>query len=79
MGATAGLWACLFAGPVGNLGVAAALSAVQLSISEGTPVRLMSFLEDARRRNVLRAAGPAYQFRHDWLRESLTSSARSEG
>lgn len=79
VGATAGLWACLFAGPVGNLGVATALSAVQLSISEGTPVRLMSFLEDARRRNLLRAAGPAYQFRHDWLRESLTSSARSEG
>ncbi|WP_133169147.1 hypothetical protein [Streptomyces sp. MH60] len=79
VGATAGLWACLFAGPVGNLGVAAVLSAIQLSISEGTPVRLMSFLEDARRRNLLRVAGPAYQFRHDWLRESLTGSARSKG
>lgn len=78
VGGIAGLWACLFAGPVGNLGVAAALSAVQLSISEGTPVRLVSFLEDARRRNLLRAAGPAYQFRHDWLRESLTSSTRSQ-
>lgn len=79
VGAVCGLWACLYAGPAGNLGVATALSALQLSISEGTPVRLMSFLEDARRRNLLRAAGPAYQFRHDWLRESLTSSARSEG
>lgn len=78
VGAAAGLLTCLLAGPVGNLGVAAALTAVQLSISEGTPVRLMSFLEDARRRNLLRAAGPAYQFRHDWLRESLTGSTRPE-
>ncbi|WP_344534341.1 hypothetical protein [Streptomyces albiaxialis] len=79
VGATAGLWASLLAGPVGNLGVATALTAVQLSVSEGTPVRLMSFFEDARRRNLLRASGPAYQFRHDWLRENLARSARPEG
>ncbi|MGP3925935.1 hypothetical protein [Streptomyces sp. 8N616] len=46
---------------------------------EGTPVRLMSFLENARRRNLLRAAGPAYQFRHTRLQERLTDSARPEG
>ncbi|WP_329177931.1 hypothetical protein [Streptomyces sp. NBC_01477] len=79
VGATCGLWACLYTGPFGNLGVVAVLSALQLSMREGTPVRLMSFLEDARRHNLLRAAGPAYQFRHDWLRERLASSTRSEG
>ncbi|MYR41902.1 hypothetical protein [Streptomyces sp. SID5910] len=77
VGALAGLYPFLFAGPVGNLGVATALAALQLSAAEGTPVRLVAFLEDARRRGILRAAGPAYQFRHDWLRARLTGPARS--
>ncbi|MFD5626934.1 hypothetical protein [Streptomyces sp. NPDC127072] len=73
LGVGAGLWAGLVAGPVTNLGVATALTAVQLSAAEGTPVRLMSFLEDARRRNLLRATGPAYQFRHARLQERLAA------
>lgn len=35
------------------------------------PVRMMRFLEDARRRGVLRTAGPVYQFRHASLQEVL--------
>jgi hypothetical protein len=76
VGVGAGLWAGLTAGPVTNLGVATALTAVQLSAAEGTPVRLMSFLEDARRRNLLRATGPAYQFRHARLQERLAAAPR---
>ena len=71
LGVGAGLWIGLVSGPVTNLGVATAMTAVQLSAAEGTPVRLMSFLEDARRRNLLRATGPAYQFRHARLQERL--------
>lgn len=70
-GLGAGLWVGLASGPVTNVGVATAMTAVQLSAAEGTPVRLMSFLEDARRRNLLRATGPAYQFRHARLQERL--------
>ncbi|MDC0768252.1 hypothetical protein [Streptomyces sp. HD] len=72
VGGTAGLWCALVAGPAGNLAVATALSAVQLSARQGTPVRLVSFLEDARRRNLLRATGPVYQFRHARLQERLS-------
>ncbi|MFI1731754.1 hypothetical protein ACH40E_21585 [Streptomyces acidicola] len=72
------LWAALYAGPVSNLAVATALTAAQLSAREGTPVRLMSFLEDARRRNILRATGPVYQFRHARLQERLARSAVSD-
>jgi hypothetical protein len=35
------------------------------------PVCLMRFLEDARERQVLRAVGPAYQFRHARLQDRL--------
>ncbi|MEU9445962.1 hypothetical protein AB0D42_34860 [Streptomyces sp. NPDC048304] len=68
----AGLWATLFAGPVGNLTVATALTAVQLAFRERTPVRLMAFLDDAHHRNLLRVTGPVYQFRHARLQERLT-------
>ncbi|UIX34968.1 hypothetical protein [Streptomyces sp. GQFP] len=71
LGVGAGLWIGLVSGPVTNLGVATAMTAVQLSAAEGTPVRLMAFLEDARRRNLLRATGPVYQFRHARLQERL--------
>ncbi|WP_328498695.1 hypothetical protein OHS59_42590 [Streptomyces sp. NBC_00414] len=75
-GLLAGVWTALLAGPVGNLGVATALTAVQLAAREGTPVRLMSFLEDARRRNLLRTTGPVYQFRHARLQERLSRPAQ---
>ncbi|WP_369360201.1 NACHT domain-containing NTPase [Streptomyces sp. cg2] len=37
----------------------------------GTPLRLMSFLEDAHRLGVLRKVGPAYRFRHAEIHKSL--------
>lgn len=70
-GVSAALVVGVMTGPVGNLAVATALTAVQLSAEEGTPVRLMAFLEDARRRNLLRATGPVYQFRHARLQKRL--------
>lgn len=39
------------------------------------PVRMMSFLEDARRRGILRTAGPAYQFCHARLQDLLAENA----
>ncbi|MFF4208070.1 hypothetical protein ACFYZE_01640 [Streptomyces sp. NPDC001796] len=61
----------LASGLLRNLAVTTALTVVQLSIRESTPLRLLSFLEDARRRNLLRATGPVYQFRHSRLQERL--------
>lgn len=40
-----------------------------------TPVHLMSFLDDARERNVLRTVGPVYQFRHARSQERLAAAA----
>ena len=55
------------------------LAFVQLARSDGTPVRLIRFLEDARKRNVLRTVGPIYQFRHarlqDWLADKESATA----
>ncbi|KPI32157.1 hypothetical protein OV320_2333 [Actinobacteria bacterium OV320] len=70
---TAALWTGATSVLVGNLAVATTLTAVQLHFEEGTPVRLMHFLEDARRRNLLRATGPFYQFRHARLQERLAA------
>ncbi|WP_062650279.1 hypothetical protein [Streptomyces maremycinicus] len=72
-GVSAALVVGAMTGPVSNLAVATALTAVQLSAEEGTPVHLMSFLEDARRRNLLRTSGPVYQFRHARLQKHLAS------
>ncbi|MFG1900635.1 hypothetical protein ACQP0I_21975 [Micromonospora carbonacea] len=44
---------------------------VELALRYRTPLRLMRFLEDARQRQVLRTAGPVYQFRHAKLQERL--------
>ena len=38
------------------------------------PLRLMSFLDDAHRRGVLRQAGAVYQFRHARLQDRLAGS-----
>ena len=47
------------------------LAFLQLARTRGTPRRLMRFLEDARRRDVLRTVGPVYQFRHARLQDRL--------
>ncbi|WP_020126869.1 hypothetical protein [Streptomyces sp. 303MFCol5.2] len=75
---TALLWTGATSVLAGNLAVATALTAVQLHHEEGTPVRLMHFLEDARRRNLLRATGPVYQFRHARLQERLAARSAPE-
>ena len=49
----------------------AALAFVQLALRDEAPLRLLRFLEEARDRQVLRVAGPVYQFRHARLQERL--------
>ncbi|MFI7360879.1 hypothetical protein ACIBO4_01815 [Streptomyces sp. NPDC050149] len=71
LGLLAGLWPIVNAGLLGNVAVSTTLTAVQLSVREGTPVRMAAFLDDAHRRNLLRAIGPVYQFRHARLQERL--------
>ncbi|SEG34068.1 hypothetical protein SAMN04489712_104482 [Thermomonospora echinospora] len=39
------------------------------------PWRLLPFLEEAHRRDILRQVGPAYQFRHAYLQDALAESA----
>ncbi|MFE1882701.1 NACHT domain-containing protein [Streptomyces diastatochromogenes] len=76
VGVMTGLGPAVRCGVVCNLAVATSFTAVQLSRSEGTPVRLMSFLKDAHERNLLRATGPVYQFRHARLQERLARPAK---
>lgn len=71
IGAASGIGYAVLSGVLGNLAVATAATAVQLSLREGTPVRLMIFLHDAHLRGLLRATGPAYEFRHARLQEWL--------
>lgn len=49
----------------------ASLAFAQLHLRWHTPIRLMLFLEDARRRGVLRKSGYVYQFRHARLQDRL--------
>jgi hypothetical protein len=88
-GLVAGLWAGLVAGLM--VGVvfglvsgltypktwAASLAFAQLARGRHTPIRLMRFLEDARKRDVLRTVGPVYQFRHARLQDRLADQART--
>jgi hypothetical protein len=46
-----------------------------LALRDRLPLRLMSFLNDAHRRGVLRQAGPFYQFRHIELQHRLATRA----
>lgn len=76
MGACFALLATIVAGVARNVGVVTALAMVELAITKGTPLRLMAFLEDARRRNILRAVGPVYQFRHNLLLEHFAGAQK---
>jgi hypothetical protein len=51
----------------------AATAFVRLAWHGHTPLRLLRFLEDARERQVLRAVGPVYQFRHARLQDRMAS------
>ena len=48
---------------------------VWLALTGRLPWRLMTFLEDARHRGVLRQAGPVCQFRHALLQERLARTS----
>jgi hypothetical protein len=68
----------------GSAGIDTALAAMQLTIRHKIPLRLISFLEDARSRHLLRTVGPIYQFRHTTLQHKLAQptperSSRIEG
>ena len=80
-GVVAGLIVGLVFGLVSGLAYpktwAASLAFAQLARRRHTPVRLMRFLEDARKRDVLRTVGPAYQFRHARLQDRLADQART--
>lgn len=52
-----------------------AISRVVLALRGDLPWRVMSFLEDARERGLLRQSGAVYQFRHAKLFEYLTHAA----
>jgi hypothetical protein len=57
----------------------ASLAFVQLAIRWNAPIRLMTFLEDARERKVMRMIGPVYQFRHARLQDHLAVIAHAQG
>jgi hypothetical protein len=51
------------------------LAAAQLALRWHTPAGLRRFLDDARKRNVLRTVGPVYQFRHARLQDRLAGAS----
>lgn len=50
------------------------LASAQLWRRDEAPVRLLRFLEDARKHEVLRTVGQVYQFRHAQLQDRLASA-----
>ncbi len=74
-GLATGITLGLTFGTVGSVTWRTFLACVQLRLAGESPVRLVRFLEDARRRGVLRTVGPVYQFRHARLQDRLASSA----
>ena len=79
VGLMVGLAFGLAAGITAWLGISRAwpttLAATQLANRWHTPSHLINFLEDARKRNVLRTVGPVYQFRHARLQDRLAVAA----
>jgi hypothetical protein len=72
-GALFGLGAALMVLPGRAWGVFVACR-LFLAARGRSPLRLMSFLDDAHRRGVLRQAGAVYQFRHARLQDRLVSN-----
>jgi hypothetical protein len=72
------VWAlALQAGRVGVVGcVNYFLARVYFVTARRLPWRLMTFLEEAHRRGVLRQVGAVYQFRHAFLQDALTGPPR---
>jgi len=55
----------------GSATIDTSVALVHLAIRHRTPLRLITFLEDARSRHLLRTVGPIYQFRHASLQQRL--------
>jgi hypothetical protein len=71
LGLVFGIGTALMAGLGISQAWPATLTAAQLARRWHTPMQLMNFLNDAHERNILRTAGPAYQFRHASLQDRL--------
>lgn len=72
VGVTVGISAALVVGATNvNFFMPAYAAFALLRRSGHGPARMMEFLEDARKRGVLRTAGPVYQFRHARLQDLL--------
>jgi hypothetical protein len=76
-GLTGGLVAGLGAGLVSSATWAAALASAQLRRRGEAPARLLRFLEDARKRQILRTVGPVYQFRDARLQDRLAKACET--
>ena len=61
-------------GLLASRGWSSTLAMAQLAKEWHTPPHLISFLEDAHERNVLRTVGSAYQFRHARLQDRLAAA-----
>ncbi|MBV9013461.1 MAG: hypothetical protein JO272_15720 [Pseudonocardiales bacterium] len=72
-GLVGGLVAGLGSGLVSSGTWAAALASAQLNRRDNTPTPLVQFLEDARRRQILRTVGPVYQFRDARLQKWIAN------
>jgi hypothetical protein len=74
-----GLWAGVLGGIVGTAWGSFVMARAFLAVRGRLPLRLMSFLNDAYNRGVLRMNGAAYQFRHarlqDYLADQLSQAA----
>jgi hypothetical protein len=76
LGLVLGLVGGLMIGLTSSETWAVSLASVQLAIAWHVRMRLLKFLDDALSRNVLRAVGPAYQFRHARLQDRLAVAAQ---
>jgi len=77
-GLVTGFEAALAVGLAASRAWPVSLASAQIATRWHTPVHLMKFLDDARDRNVLRTAGPAYQFRHARLQDRLAAINTAE-
>jgi hypothetical protein len=73
-GVTAGLMIGIGSGLVSSVTWAVWLTSRQLGRRDETPTRLLWFLDDARKRQILRMVGSVYQFRHARLQNRLAGA-----
>lgn len=74
-GLVAGTLSCLVIGPMISEMWPTSLACIQLAKRWDAPIRIMSLLEDARHKGILRTIGPVYQFRHGRLQDRLAEQA----